>query len=223
MKLFIAGGGSAEDSINLDKVFASHLEKNKTIAYIPIATESRPYNECYEWVHSVFDSLGIKKIEMWTDLSDKKIANKLKTIGALYIGGGNTFKLLSKMRESGFDKLLIKFINDGGLVYGGSAGAIILGKSILTSGDKNNVKLKDFSGLNLLDDVSVWCHYTPADEPKIFNLAKKIGSIFAIPEKSGIFVNGKERKIIGFDPSYVYDASKKVILKVDSTFSHSFK
>jgi len=62
----------------------------------------------------------------------KSYQHHFKTIETIYIGGGNTFKLLKELKESGFDKELLKFIKEGKPVYGGSAGALILGKNILT-------------------------------------------------------------------------------------------
>lgn len=89
--------------------------------------------------------------------------------------GGNTFKLLKEIKESKFDILLEKYLKNVGFVYGGSAGAIIFGKSIETSShaDKNIVGLTELSGLNMLNGFDVWCHYNPKeDNNNIMNLKK---------------------------------------------------
>ena len=125
--LFLSGGGSEKDSYLLDREFAKLL-KGKLL-YIPIAidTKTHPFPECFKWIKSVFGQFGFSNIEMWTSVKDKTPDN-LKEFDAVYIGGGNTFKLLKEFRDSGFDKLLVEFYRSGGHIYGGSAGAIILGK-----------------------------------------------------------------------------------------------
>ena len=57
----------------------------------------------------------------------------------------------------------------GGVVYGGSAGAIVLGANISTCAhmDHNDVGITDMHGLDLLDGHAVWCHYQAADYPAL--------------------------------------------------------
>jgi len=43
----------------------------------------------------------------------------------LFIGGGNTFKLLYDLKSSGAFVNIQGYLNNGGVVFGGSAGAII--------------------------------------------------------------------------------------------------
>lgn len=134
----------------------------------------------------------------------------------VYIGGGNTFKLLKIFKETRFDVSLKKFLENGGTVYGGSAGAIILGKDIMTCAhlDENQVGLKDFSGLNLINEYSIWCHYESGNDELI---DKYIGSrqipVIAIPEKSGILLNGESIEVIGQEPCYQFEKGSKKMLK----------
>ncbi|WP_236809547.1 Type 1 glutamine amidotransferase-like domain-containing protein [Bacillus glycinifermentans] len=70
---------------------------------------------------------------------------------AVYIGGGNTFRLLKHVTDTRFNDILQSYAKRGGIVYGGSAGAIILGKHIMTCShmDDNNVGLNEFDGWGL--------------------------------------------------------------------------
>jgi dipeptidase E len=107
------------------------------------------------------------------------------------VGGGNTFKLLRDFRKSGFDKLLLKFHKAGGHIYGGSAGAIILGKTIATAkhADKNEVELTNLKGLNLAKNFAVWCHYQVKDRHNLEILSKDERiSILALEESAGAIV-----------------------------------
>ncbi|MED3960953.1 Type 1 glutamine amidotransferase-like domain-containing protein [Niallia taxi] len=97
----------------------------------------------------MFQPLGLQEIKMWTDLSNRTLENQ-KQFSAIYIGGGNTFSLLNAIRISRLDKALEEFIENEGVIYGGSAGAIILGSNIMACAhmDANNANLQNFEGLN---------------------------------------------------------------------------
>ena len=133
---------------------------------------------------------------MLTDLSEEINLNNFKGI---YIGGGNTFKLLKEIKENKFDKKLKSF---NGIIYGGSAGAIIFGKTIEPCSfgkikDKNNVKLKDLKGLNLVNNCNIKCHYFNEEKKEIKNYVKKTKiPIIALPNDSGIYVKNNNIKNI---------------------------
>lgn len=93
------------------------------------------------------------EIEMLTDLNNVDYSS-LEKFDSIYIGGGNTFALLKTLKETKFADTLLKFIDSGRSVYGGSAGAIVLGKDTSTAfignlTDENNVQITDFLGLNV--------------------------------------------------------------------------
>jgi dipeptidase E len=98
--LFLAGGGSAEDSRELDDQFVTNLGRGESFAYVPVAMPSSRYPDNCRWIESVFLPLGVRQIAMWTSLEDKTL-DLLRGVGGLYIGGGNTAKLLREVRSSG--------------------------------------------------------------------------------------------------------------------------
>ncbi len=84
------------------------------------------------------------------------------TLDAIYVGGGNTFGILDKIRKSGFDKHIIDYVKKSGVTYiGNSAGAHIVTQNIehVLMYDDNNVEMTDFTGLGLFDGILI-CHYT---------------------------------------------------------------
>lgn len=192
-KLLLSGGGNPEQVKALDEFFADYVNGGKVL-YIPVAMDDIPYEECLKWFKSVYEKYGITKIDMCTNLYE---CNNLNNYKAIFIGGGNTFKLLKEIKESNFDKRLIEYLNNDGFVYGGSAGAIIFGYSIDTAAyaDENKVSLKDLSGLNLLSDYRIWPHYDGVngmDELMSIN-----GKIIALYEESGLFYDGNKLSIVG--------------------------
>ena len=63
--------------------------------------ERHPYPDCFKWIKDIFKQFNYDSIEMLTDLN--LVGNTLKKFGAVYIGGGNSFKLMHELRSSGFD------------------------------------------------------------------------------------------------------------------------
>ncbi|MEI5905584.1 Type 1 glutamine amidotransferase-like domain-containing protein [Bacillus spongiae] len=152
-ELFLSGGGNEQQTLLIDKRFAESINHEQPLLYIPIAMDGQTisYESCFEWINRVFNPLGIHNITMWTDINKKCLAD-LQLFSAVYIGGGNTFRLLNDLVHSGFIKVLKQYVKSGGIIYGGSAGAIIFGHNIETSSymDANNVGLREFAGLNLV-------------------------------------------------------------------------
>ncbi|WP_165422784.1 Type 1 glutamine amidotransferase-like domain-containing protein [Ktedonosporobacter rubrisoli] len=207
-RLLLSGGGSAEDSFLLDQLLVQ-LTARGPMLYLPIALDphQRPYASCYQWIRSVFTPLGHDCITMWSDISAAKTEEDLKPFVALYIGGGNTFKLLRDLKQARFDQAIRSFLQHGGIVYGGSAGAIICGRDISTASflDHNDVGLEDTTGLDLLQGASVWCHYQSADDQQIFSLASHLQHpIIALSEKTGVYVQDNIVLAVGFEPVVVF-------------------
>jgi dipeptidase E len=131
---------------------------------------------------------------MWVeeDLKTKTKEDYLQFSG-IYIGGGNTYKLLKELKEFETFDILSSLAKEGLPIYGGSAGAIILAKTIIPAGflDENKVGISDFSALNLVQGYDIWCHYTGTEDDLILEYMNKFAlkKIIAIPENAGLIVS----------------------------------
>lgn len=218
MKLFLSGGGSGEQSIEVDKQFLEVIDKTKPILYIPIAINKikHPYPGCLDWIKSNLIKLGFDDFIMWTeeDLKNKTEADFAQFSG-IYIGGGNTFKLLKELKEFGTFEILKSLALKDIPIYGGSAGAIILAKTIIPAiaADPNDVGINDFSALNLMHEYNIWCHYDLSMDYEILEYMKKynLSKIIAIPEDAGLFVNEKIIKTIGPNVTSLFNREKSII------------
>lgn len=218
MKLFLGGGGGGKDSIELDKKFVASLDLSKPLLYIPIATNTLkyPYSGCVAWLSSVLDPLGVTNIVMWTEEDLKtKTENDFEQFGGIYIGGGNTFKLLKELKEFGTLEILRNLALKNIPIYGGSAGAIILARTIIPamSADENKVGLTDFSALNLVYDFDVWCHYTQAEDGVIgkYMAEYDLKKIIAIPETAGLYVTEELIEAVGPSSVKIFGANNKEV------------
>lgn len=82
-----------------------------------------------------------------------------------YCTEGNTFEVLSILRERGLDSLIKEGFKKGNKIYiGCSAGAAIAGVSIeeVKDFDRNFIGMVDFEGLNLFDGIII-PHYTKSE------------------------------------------------------------
>ena len=82
-------------------------------------------------------------------------------IDVIYISGGNTFGTMKLIRDSGFDKAIVNYVENGVIYVGGSAGAHSATADIshVVKYDNDIFGLTDFSGLGLYDGILI-CHYT---------------------------------------------------------------
>ncbi|EKD85847.1 MAG: hypothetical protein ACD_37C00596G0012 [uncultured bacterium] len=197
MELILGGGGDENTSLESHKLFFDLLDGSKRVLYIPIAILSEKYTPegCLSWFSNAFKNIGHLDITMLTKFED--IGTSLNEYSGIYIGGGNTFKLLWEIKNSKFVKNVSEY---EGVIYGGSAGAIIFGKDISTAdhADKNDVNLKDIFSLDYLSGYNIWCHYNDSDSNHIQKLLEKGQKIISIGEDSAVYSNdGKKVKSIG--------------------------
>ena len=216
MKLLLCGGGSGEQTIKANKKFNEIIDHTKPLLYVPLAMDEikHPYDGCLEWITGELSDVEIPNIEMvrtFEELANKDYTNYC----AIFIGGGNTFKLLKGLKDSGSFIKLSEYINNDGIVYGGSAGAIIFGKDIesIHIMDSNDAMLKDTSGFNVLNGKSIFAHYTNEHTEEahikfkkyLANYSSNNEDVIALPEEDTILIDDNQITIIGDRPYYVFE------------------
>ena len=226
MRLFLNGGGCGKQTLLTYTEINKIIDHNKSVLYIPLAMdeEDHPYDSCYEWIKEEISSIDIPNIEMVRSFEEleKKDLDKYSLI---YIGGGNTYKLLNGIKTTKIYDKLKKYILNDGIVYGSSAGSVIFGKSInvIEVMDKNEINLTDTKGFNCLSNISIFVHYTnyrsklSEEENKMLtekytNFITKYTSnnekVIAIPEEDTIFFDGENIRVIGELPYYIFENGK---------------
>ena len=206
MKLILSGGGKGKQTREIDSLFFEFV-KNKKVVFIPHSRKKKEFENSLNWItENLFLPFKHDKFEMWTKLDDKSIKD-LYDVEGIIIGGGNTFRLLKELKDSKFIETLKKFIEDDKIVYGISAGAIILTKNIITANpiDENKVKLVNLDGMNLLDGMGIFCHYEEKYDKEISKIIEKENiEIIGLQEGTGIYLENFSKKIIGSNSAFLF-------------------
>ena len=233
MRLILCGGGSGEQNLLANQKLDEIINHTKPLLYIPLAMdeEEHPYNSCFEWIQEELKNVKVPYIEMVRTF-EELAAKKLENYSAIFIGGGNTYKLLLGLKQSGAYNNIKNYIENDGIVIGGSAGAVIFGYdiNIISSMDPNDVKLNDTKGFNVLSGISIFPHYTNkksklTDEENetrlnnftnsIIEFSTSIGEVIAIPEEDAIYIKEEKVEVIGTKPYYTFKngVSNKIEIK----------
>lgn len=212
MKLFLCGGGSGKQIVSALNKFSSVLDKTKPILYIPLAFENNDYDSCSNWFSEEIKFMGINNFEMVR--SSKELSQKdFNKYCALFIGGGNTYKLLKDLKENSNFEKIENYLKNDGIIFGGSAGAIIFGKDINSCllDDKNIVLLDDCKGFNYLNNYSILCHLNNVNFKKnkkyLMEYSIKHKTIY-LPEEDVIIVTDKKIEFIGQNKYVIFNNGK---------------
>lgn len=137
---------------------------------------------------------NIKNLNLDKPASFKEVEN----FDVIYVCGGNTFYLLKRVRETGFDKVIIEFAKTDKLYLGVSAGSILVCPNIEIASpfDDNAVNLTGLTGLNLID-VIVSPHYC-VEEKSIIDEFRKRSQYKVIPltNKQALLVTDGETRVV---------------------------
>ena len=166
MKLLLTSQGF-EKNPKIRKEFLELVDKPASkikVIFVPTASEVESYKGYIENDKKNLLKLGIKEANIKTLHLDHKINySEVKNYDVIHVCGGNTFYLLKKVRESGFDRIIKKFVKSGGVYIGISAGSCIACPTIEAAAwkpaDKNVIGLKDLTALNLVPFL-ITAHYT---------------------------------------------------------------
>jgi dipeptidase E len=212
MKVFLCGGGADVQTVEANKRLNEVIDHSKPCLYIPLAMAEDRYDSCYEWLQGELKDVDIPAIHMVRSVEELGKKN-FADYSFLFIGGGNTFKLLRDIKVGGSFEKIREYLENGGVAFGGSAGAIIFGKDLeaCVLDDSNDVNLTDIDGYDVLDGISVLCHFGNRTEEKdeasrrfLLDLSLRRKAV-ALPEEVTLFVNDDKVEVIGNRSFYLFE------------------
>jgi len=170
--------------INKEKI------KDKKVLYITTASDGENDSD-KSWMDEEYETildLGFSKENIYEFKIGQKEIN-INDFDVIYMMGGNTFYLMDMIRKYNFDTVIKKAMDNGIIYIGSSAGSIILGNSVeyALPFDENNVDLKDFSGLRIIDGIII--PHANRKEEFISKVKENIGEkLFLLYDEDGIII-----------------------------------
>lgn len=209
MKLILTGGGDSDHFLEIDQFFINELPQGARLLFIPLAGDRKDWENGLDRIAETFATIDFGHIEMCLDLH--QLSWKfLRSFHAIYIDGGNTFRLMNHMRKTHFYELIHRFLYHGGMVNGDSAGAIILGSHLETAhfgefGDENESGIISYQGMNLLGNLAIHCHYEDQEDPEIEGFVSEYGfPVLALHENTAVACIRDEIRVIGENKAVLF-------------------
>lgn len=165
MRLILTPKGFYSEEVQFEfKRMIGKITDHMAAAIITTAAEDKEKDFFAVKTKEDLHRMGFQKV----DFIDVEFDNTemLKDYEALYICGGNPFRLLQHFKKSGADQVLMKLKDRNLVVIGVSAGAMVLGPSIEVAAhftpEMNRVQLQDFSALSIFPNP-IFPHYGRED------------------------------------------------------------
>jgi len=219
-KIVAIGGGEIKDleTLKIDKEIIKLTGKKKPKAlFIPTASsDAEDYWEIFQKVYG--KRLGCKTNVLYLlkkNLTKKQIKDKILNSDLVYVGGGNTLKMMNLWRRLGVDKLLKTAYNKGIILSGISAGSICWFKyghtdsmSFYNPKKWSYIRVK---GLGFIDAIHCPHYSTEKREWHFRKMLRKFGGIgIAMDDNCAIeFIGDKYKVINSKKRSKVYKVFKR--------------
>lgn len=171
------------------------------IGYIPSASDLKRRYFAKAQVH--YDEIGLGQL-WYFDLGEEYAAaavSELLTCEAIHLSGGDTSHFLMLMQKRNFKGVLRRYVAEGGILIGVSAGAMLMGQSIslCRAFGESSVSLKDEKALGLVD-FDFYPHFDGDEKTRKKLLAHSMRAkwpLLACHDTEGIIVAGGEVRYVG--------------------------
>lgn len=211
-KIVAIGGGEifsedgVRETLKIDKEILKLSDKeNPNILFIPTASRDS-ISYCSNFNKYFGNELGCKVDFLLLYSNDNEISadRKISKADIIYVGGGNTLKMMKKWRYMGVDKMLVNAADNGTIMTGMSAGGICwfrYGASDSRRFSNPNADMIKVSGLGLINSI-VCPHYSANPHRKDYLkilMSKTSGVSVALDDCAAIEIIGDDYRIINSD------------------------
>lgn len=148
---------SCTDNLNpeLREALGGEIRKRgNKVAYISSEPQDAPrpyYLSTIDDYEKISEGVEVHYFDLSDDFSDESLEEMLH-YGTIYLSGGNTYIFMNDARKRSLYKILRKHLNNGGILVGASAGAIMMTPTIdIADGfDENIFGLTDVKGFSFV-------------------------------------------------------------------------
>ena len=227
----IGRGNSSYETKIIDEEIVKMTKKSKP-NFLFIGLASSYSDSYYDCIKKIYKDLGCECVYLKKKniLNNPDIVkNKIESADIIYIGGGDTIKLLSDIKKYEIDSLLEKITDKGTVLVGISAGAILLSDggfsdSLILRGESN--KHEYIKGLGIVN-ISISPHYksnVQKDiEMKEYLKNNKLLSMFCLENCVALKIVDNEYQVIKSSPinnAYLcnYNIEEKIV--TDGSFNN---
>lgn len=216
--IYIGGGGSEDEEA---KLWIEAFRPGLSVTVWPFAHPALANRQSAgRWITGALERFAPSHIDIWDSPAGREHSD-LEDTDIIAIPGGNTFDLLDTLHSSGLFLALRAFLDRGGRVYGGSAGAILMGNDIgiALEADPNDVGLQDTTGMGILGELDVLPHYT--EELLDFARAHRNQSgrnVLCLPEPTGVVVKDGTIRNVGPEPVHIITSTETKTYQMGATW-----
>lgn len=227
MRLILNGGTYDKLEQNSMRLFARLLDGGECLL-IPLAQKEEYQPEYVDWFKNEAKSFGISNVSVVTS-AEELTRKRLKTARGIFIGGGNTYRLLKALKDcKAFKNIEEFFEREDTILMGESAGALIFGRSIdtvLDDGlkitaicDKNMVNQSP-EGFDSVNGYSLLVHYkkvqkeNPLTAKRVKRLITEGYKLICLPEEASVYIENDSIIAVGTKPIEVFNGLVKKTYK----------
>ncbi|MDB5183040.1 MAG: peptidase [Candidatus Saccharibacteria bacterium] len=211
-KIIAIGGGEIGrpgfpvETMNIDEqIIKLSGKKNPRLLFIPTAS-----HDAESYVDAVREHFGgrlgctVKTLMLYSNPLIMEIKNAIDAADVIYVGGGNTLKMMTKWRKMGVDKLLLGAAERGAVLSGLSAGAICWFKGGLSDSRSFTASGKNWDyitvkGLKLYNIIL--CPHFSSEPKRIEGLKHSLKGTkniaVALDNSVALEIDGEQYRIIG--------------------------
>ena len=177
------------NSLQHGKGFLDHAETqlkgflggSRLVAFVPYAA-----HDLHAYEEKVSDRLGAMGFKV---LSVHRTPDAIEAADAIFIGGGNTFRLLYRLYEHNLIEPIKAAVQSGKLFIGSSAGSIVAGPTIKTTKDMPVLEPESFNSFGFVD-YQISPHYQDPD-PNSTHMGE------TQEERIGHFLEENDARVVG--------------------------
>lgn len=210
LRIISIGGGSLgrplkkpETTVIDEAIVKMSGKKHPRVLFIPTASQDSP-EYIAAFTKQYGDRLGctVETLELYTDRPSKKeIEARIKRADIIYVGGGNTMRMMKLWRKLGVDQMLIAAADRGQICCGLSAGAICWFREGNSDSLKYSNPKADYCRVKTLGlvDALLCPHYDgePERQPSLKKMMKKVrGVAIAVDECAAIVIEGDRYRVL---------------------------